>query len=105
MVVKYLHRIHARYEHFITHSLYQRHTNPEHNKTITTDREYENGLFQKKTNRVGGEGGGALRTYVFKPPSLPGIFRFFLLYPREFQKKQDFTPRNSAKLCYTPWKC
>ena len=26
------------------------------------------------------------------------------LYHKKFQRKQAFTPRNSAKLCDTPWK-
>ena len=26
------------------------------------------------------------------------------LYPKKFQRKQAFTPGNSAKLCHTPWK-
>ena len=28
----------------------------------------------------------------------------FLLYPWNFRTKQSFTPGNSAKLCYTPWR-
>ena len=63
---------------------------------------------EKKTNREKGEGkgqggGGALGfTSFLKTP--PFEFLHFLLYPWKFQTKQGFTPRNSTKLCYAPWK-
>ena len=53
-----------------------------------------NGLFQKKTR-------GELRIYFFESPL---EFLGFLLYPRKFQTKKGFTPRNSTKLCYTSQK-
>ena len=28
-----------------------------------------------------------------------------LLYPWKFWTKENFTPRNYGKFCYTPWKC
>ena len=45
-----------------------------------------------------------LRIYFLEPPSPQLEFLDFLLYPWKFQTKQGFTPRNSTKLCYTPWK-
>ena len=40
--------------------------------------------------------------YLLTPPQLPPLeFLDFLLYPRKFQAKQNFNPRNFLKLCYT----
>ena len=50
---------------------------------------------RKKTNR-----GAGLRIYFSENP--PGNFRFLTL-PLEIPE-QAFTPRNSTKLCDTPWK-
>ena len=56
MVVKYLHCIHARHEHFITHSQCQRHTNSNTIKQLLSEKVYEHGLFQEKKH-IGGGGG------------------------------------------------
>ena len=54
MVVKYLHCIDARYEHFITHSHCQRQTNSNTiNQELLTENEH--GLFQKEKQTAGVE--------------------------------------------------
>ena len=46
------------------------------------------------------QGRGGLRTYLFENPLQ---FLGFLLYPWKFKNKtkDNFTPKNSTKLCYT----
>ena len=50
----------------------------------------DNGLFQKKTKQ--GDRGFWGHRYFFKPPPLPGIFRFFTL-PLEIPDRTRLTPR------------
>ena len=58
---------------------------------------------KKKTG--GGKGGGrgwAKDILFWKTAWNFSFFNFF--YPLKFQTKQSSNPRNSAKLCYIPWK-
>ena len=54
------------------------------------------GIPEKRKKNMGGWGHSFLKTTL--------EFLDFLIYPWKLQIKQSFTPRNSTKLCYLPWK-